>query len=273
MEVASMDIMQLRREPHLSASSINDFLDCSLMFKFSRIDKIKTESTSDALVLGSCVHQALAKLNESRILGNKLPLEVLQQEFEKQWKGAAEGRSDIEYRDGEDFQSVLQKGKDLLDAYYKSLSADDFQVIAIEEPFILRIPGLPVPIIGIFDLVEEDESGTIIIVDFKTSSKAYSSDAVDKNLQLTLYHMAIKANGYQDREILLRFDCLIKTKTPKFEQYYTTRSEIDERRAAKKILTVWQAINQKVFIPNDTSWKCNGCAFGRYCEEWFSNEE
>lgn len=267
-----MDINELRKQPHLSASSINDFLDCSLMFKFSRIDKIKTESTSDALVLGSCIHKALAEFHQERMIGNKLSLEMLQQEFEKQWKEAAEGRSDIEYKDGDDFQSVLQTGFSLLGVYYEKL-ADDFQVIAIEEPFSFRIPGLPVPLIGIFDLVEEDESGTIIIVDFKTSSKAYSSDAVDKNLQLTLYHMAIKANGYQDREILLRFDCLIKTKTPKFEQYYTTRSEKDERRAAKKIIKVWEGISKGVFIPNDTSWKCNGCAYGEYCEEWFSNED
>jgi putative RecB family exonuclease len=121
--------------------------------------------------------------------------------------------------------------------------------------------------------LEEDKSGTIIITDWKTSSKAYSADQIDKSLQLTIYQMAIKANGYRDRDVLLRFDCLIKTKTPKFEQYYTTRSEMDERRAAKKILKVWEGISKGVFIPHDGNWKCNGCAYGEYCEEWFSNED
>lgn len=267
-----MNITQLRREPHLSASSINDFLECSLMFKFSRIDRIKSESTSDALVLGSCIHKALAEFHQERMIGNKLPLEVLQQEFEKQWKEAAEGRSNIEYKEGDDFQSVLQKGKDLLAVYYEKLPADDFQVIAIEEPFILRIPGLPIPVIGIIDLIEQDTAGTIIIVDFKTASKAYSDDQINKNLQLTIYQMAVRANGCKDKEILLRFDALIKTKTPKFEQYYTTRSAMDERRVSKKVIKVWEGISKGVFIPNDTSWKCNGCAYKDYCDEWFSKE-
>ena len=66
----------------------------------------------------------------------------------------------------------------------------------------------------------------------------------------------------RDREILLRFDTLIKTKTPKFEQYWTTRSKLDERRLIKKAAQVWNGITKGVFVANDTSWKCKGCADG-----------
>jgi putative RecB family exonuclease len=124
-------------------------------------------------------------------------------------------------------------------------------------------------VIGVYDLLEEDECGTLIIVDWKTAGKSYSRDDVDKNLQLTLYQLAAKGNGFHDKEILLWFDCLIKTKSPKFEQYYTTRSEVDERRIQKKILEVWKGIQKGVFIPNDGHWKCKGCAYGKACEEWF----
>ena len=94
---------------------------------------------------------------------------------------------------------------------------------------------------------------------------------MDRNFQLTLYQIATKTNGYSDREILLRFDCLIKTKTPKFEQYYTTRSDLDEQRAARKIAEVWNGIEKGVFIPNDGSsnWKCKGCAYKKACDDWF----
>jgi len=37
----------------------------------------------------------------------------------------------------------------------------------------------------------------------------------------------------------------------KFQQYYTSRSEMDERRVARKILGVWDGIKKGVFIPND----------------------
>ena len=141
--------------------------------------------------------------------------------------------------------------------------------LAIEEPFRFTIEDLPVPIIGVIDLIEQDEAGTIVITDWKTSSRAYSTDEVDQNFKVTVYQMGMKENGFGDQEILLRLDCLIKTKTPKFEQYYTTRGENEERRAAKKIIQVWEGIEKGVFLPNDTSWRCKSCAYKNHCDEWF----
>jgi putative RecB family exonuclease len=125
------------------------------------------------------------------------------------------------------------------------------------------------PIIGATDLIEEDDSGTIIITDWKTSARAYGIDEVDRNQQLTCYQMAARANGFNHREIVLKFDTLIKTKKPKFEQYYTVRTGIDEKRLVRKILKVWEGINRGVFIPNDTSWKCPNCQYRQHCDEWF----
>lgn len=266
-----MDITEIRKQPHLSASAIGDYLDCSLMYKFGRVDKIVYEVKSDALEFGSAIHKALSDFHQEKMIGNKLPIHDLHQLFENYWKTGAEGK-EIQYKEGKNFETLLLEGKELLSTYYQKVPNDNFKVLALEEPFAFRLDNLPVPIIGFIDLIEEDESGTIIIVDFKTSSKAYSIDDVDKSLQLLIYQMAAKANGYRDREILLRFDCLIKTKVPKFEQYYTTRTEMDERRAVKKILKVWEGISKGVFIPNDGHWKCNGCSYRKHCEEWFTRE-
>jgi putative RecB family exonuclease len=81
--------------------------------------------------------------------------------------------------------------------------------------------------------------------------------------------MAARANGYADREIILKFDTLIKTKQPRFENYYTVRSEIDEIRAIRKIQAVWNGIKNNVFVPNDTGWKHKNCAYRKVCDEWF----
>ena len=56
-----MDFAELRKAPHLSVSSINDYLNCSLLYWFSRIEKIKPEFTSDALIFGSVIHKVLAE--------------------------------------------------------------------------------------------------------------------------------------------------------------------------------------------------------------------
>jgi len=266
-----MDMSELRNEPHLSASSINDYIDCGLLYKFGRIDKLPMEFRSDSLEFGSAIHKVLEEHYRMKMEGNTLSAKELHQIFEKYWRETAEGKEDIRYSEGKDFNTLLLEGKELLTVYHNKMPQDQFRIIGIEEPFSFTIEGCPVPIIGATDLIEEDDSETLVITDWKTSGRAYSNDEVDKNFQLTLYQMAAKANGYSNKEILLKFDCLIKTKTPKFEPYYTTRSKEDEIRAAKKIIEVWKGITKGVFIPNDggSNWKCKGCAYKQACDNWF----
>ena len=151
-----MDIMELKKEPHLSASSINDYIDCGLLHKFGRIDRVPPEFIADALEFGATIHRVLAEFYQERMVGNKLPLKELHQLFEKYWRDAAEGRDDIQYKKGKNFEILLMEGKDLLTAYYHKLPEDNFKVLAIEQPFRFTVKNLPISIIGIVDLIEED---------------------------------------------------------------------------------------------------------------------
>ncbi len=263
-----LDLTEYRAKPHLSASSTSDYIDCGLLYRFGRVDKIKPEFKSDALELGSVIHLVLAEFYNQRKIGNKLLLKEVQESFEAFWREHAEDNPDIQYSEGKNFETLLLEGKELLTPWYNKLPENEFKVIAVEDPFILTLRELAVPVIGYIDLIEEDESGTIIVTDFKTAGKNYSNDDTDKNLQLTIYQLAVKGNGYRNREILLKLDGLIKTKTPKFEQFYTSRTEIEEKRAIKKLQEVWNGINKGVFIPNDGHWKCKGCSFKKHCDEY-----
>ncbi|WP_319408764.1 PD-(D/E)XK nuclease family protein [uncultured Desulfosarcina sp.] len=267
-----MVLSELRQNDHLSASAILGYVDCSLAYKFGRIDKLPMEFKSDALEFGTCIHRVLEEFYSARMIGEKMLLKDVHQLFETTWTGIAADRDDIRYAEGNDFKSLLMYGKDLLTAWYNKLPDDQFTILAIEEAFTFTLPGVSIPIIGAMDLVEEDSAGTIIITDFKTSGRAYSKDEVDQNQQLTMYQIAAKRNGYADREILLRFDTLIKTKTPKFEQYWTVRSELDERRLIKKAVQVWDGITKGVFVANDLSWRCKGCAYKKACDDYLEAE-
>jgi len=263
-----MELSELRSAPHLSASSIGDYVECSLLYKFGRIDRLPMELKPDALEFGTCIHRVLEEYYLEKMSGHRLSLKDIHRIFETTWTDIAKDRTDIKYATGKDFKALFMLGKDLLSAWYNKQPNDDFKVLAIEEPFSCNLPDIPVPIIGAMDLVEEDESGTVIITDFKTSSRAYSVSEVDQNQQLTFYQIAAKKNGFADREILLKFDTLIKTKTPKFEQYWTTRSDIDERRILTKVKQVWDGISKQVYVPNDTSWKCKNCSYKKACDEF-----
>jgi putative RecB family exonuclease len=264
-----MLLKDLRQLPHVSISSVNTWIECGLQYRFAKIDKIPIEFKADALEFGTVIHLVLGEYYEAKMVGERMPLKDVHQSFEEHWHRVAEGRTDIKYAKGKDFETLLMEGKDLLTAWYMKLPDDNFKVLAVEEAFSFNLPELPVPIIGAMDLIEEDEVGTLIITDFKTSGKSYSVSEIDQNQQMTTYQLGAKANGYADREILLRIDCLIKTLKPKFQQYYSVRTEIDEIRLIRKIKQVWEGISKGVFVPNDTSWKCKNCSYKTACDEWF----
>jgi putative RecB family exonuclease len=264
-------LSEIRKSPHLSASSISTYIDCSLAYWFAYIKRLPMEFVSDALEFGSAIHLTLADFYRAKMTGDRILLKDVHESYKRHWTTRAKDRSDIKYAEGKDFQSYLIEGVDLLTAWLNKLPADNFSVLAVEEAFVFEIDGIPLAIVGAIDLVEEDDAGTVIITDHKTTGRAYSIDEIDQNPQITIYQMAAKANGFAEREILLKFDCLVKTKTPKFEQYYTTRTETDELRLVRKIQRVWEGIHKGVFIPNDTSWKCKTCPYKQACDKWFLN--
>ena len=270
-----MSLAELRKQAHLSVSAIDDYMECGLQFKFSRIDKLKTKYRADAMVFGSAIHNVMAEFNGERLIGNILTVSELQDRFEHYWTAYAKGKEDILYKKGKTFESEMDEGKELIRVFGESIPQSCMQkhtVIAIEEAFEFHLQGLPIPMIGVMDLVEEDDQGSIYIIDYKTSSAAYSADKVKTHFQLTVYQIAAKANGYGDRAINLGIDCLIKTKEPKFERYVTARAPVDEARAIKRIQTVWQGIESNIFIPNTNSWKCKDCGYLDDCSNWHNRD-
>jgi len=266
-----MEIRELRKQPHLSVSSVNTYIDCGLQYKFSRIDKLKSDFLSDNLVFGSCIHRILAEYNQERLIGNILSPDDLEQLFRKDWGKSAKDNTDIQYSKGKSYRTLMNQGIKLLKEFINSAPENESTILAIEEPFEFHIDGMDIPFIGVMDLVEEDCDGSLIITDYKTSKRSMAIREVDSNFQLTVYYTAAKANGYAKRDISLKFDCLIKTQKPKFEQIFTYRSHEHSVRALKKIRKVWDGIEKGIFIPNDNSWRCSCCEYKSHCNEWFKS--
>ena len=144
---------------------------------------------------------------------------------------------------------------------------DDARVIACEEAFSVNLPYLDIPVIGVIDLLLEDENGNLIISDYKVTKKAWSASQIDENFQLSIYQLALKKMGFQNRDVMLRLECLIRNKKPKYQQYYTARSWQSIRQAETIIKAVYNGIQKGVFIPNRGNWKCNCCEYRNACDE------
>ena len=57
-------------------------------------------------------------------------LKDLHESFKEHWHRVAEGKTDIQYADGKDFNTYLMQGVDLLTAWYSKIPDDNFKVIA-----------------------------------------------------------------------------------------------------------------------------------------------
>ena len=128
-----MELSELRSTPHLSASSIGDYVECSLLYKFGRVDRLPMEFKSDALEFGTCIHKVLEEYYLEKMSGHRLSLKDVHRIFETTWTKIADGRTDIKYAAGKDFKALLMLGKDLLSVMYNKLPEDNFRILAIED--------------------------------------------------------------------------------------------------------------------------------------------
>jgi len=120
-------------------------------------------------------------------------------------------------------------------------------------------------LVGVFDLLEKDNTGNIVVVDHKTAAKKPSDSDLDQNLQFSCYGYATRIlQELDDRDILLRIDCLVKNKKPVFEQRYTVRTPDNDRKLVKLASDVLNAMDTGVFLPI-TGWQCGTCQVSSHC--------
>lgn len=256
---------------HLSYSSIRQYMECGLQFKFRKIDNLKPEHTPEALIFGSCIHKALSRYNQHKANHKTVNLPELKDWFEKYWISAAENTENLVYTKDNDFYGCLNKGKELLETFYANRPVDsEYEVIEVERDFVLELEDIPYEIIGYIDLIERDEENNIIITEYKTATKSYSKQQIDLNDQITLYHLYARRR-FPAQSIMSKIDCLLKKKRPAFEQYYTYRSREDHSRFINVTAQVAKAIEAGIFIPNTYSWRCTSCEYQNACKAWLSN--
>ncbi len=158
-----MNLQELRKHPHLSVSSINQYIECGLAYRFGKVDKAQPESNPEALVFGFTIHTCLAEYYAGVDNGINMPVDELTAAFEQRWQSVAQKSGQVSFKEGSSAESLLAQGKALLAVFHREVPKENCRVLGIERPFAFRLEGLPVPIIGVFDLVIEDEAGVVTI--------------------------------------------------------------------------------------------------------------
>ncbi|MCG3145345.1 MAG: hypothetical protein HONDAALG_02935 [Gammaproteobacteria bacterium] len=240
---------------HLSYSSISMFLACSESFRRKYIAGEPTFS-SPALAFGSAIHGTVqAHLQTGAdLLGA----------WNEQWHEHADDAT-IDWN-GELPEQHFNEGVRMLSdktilAGIKSICAQ-YEGGAIERKVELRVPGVPVPVIGYIDVMLKGG----IPSDIKTSSKSWTEDRAQNEQQALYYLAALNQAGESVPDGRFKHFIFVKTKKPQFQALEHTHEPREFFLLFQTIQSVWRAIESGSFVKNVGTWKCDP----RYCN-FFTN--
>lgn len=247
---------------HLSYSSISAYQSCPAFWKFRYIDKVQAP-TSVNLVFGSAWHNTIEEhiVNQAE----RKPSDLLAI-WSTKWNEQISKDQVIDWgldtpehfhNEGIRMLQCPDVAKLLLDLRPKKRGKEGW---AIEQYCELKVPGVPIPVIGYIDLITEDG----IPNDFKTSSRSWSSDQAASELQPIFYLAALNQSGQRTPGMRFRHHVFTKTKTVNVQTFETVFKLEQMFWLFEMIRGVWEAIEKESYPMNPTGWKCNP----RFCEYW-----
>jgi len=243
----------------ISYSALETFKRCPLKFKFQYVDKIRTPKSKDAL-FGTLLHSALKILHEPGLI---IPAEEDILKFiSDKWDPS------IYSSEQESTLNFAQAIKIMKDYYAKNYPSQ-FTVLALETMFEvpLQVAGQQHLLTGKIDRVDKTQDGLLEVIDYKTTKKMPSQEAVDKDLQLAVYHLGV-AN---------RWPTLVKEERPlKTSLYFLKHGEkLSSTRTAANLAETKESITRdfevidKAFkeskFPATPNVLCDWCEFQRHC--------
>lgn len=247
---------------YLSYSSINLWLTCSEAWRRKYIAK-EPQTSTPALVFGSALHNTI----ENHIAVHSIPgvIEPLTQHWKSNWNAAVEREPNCEWGADtpEEYYNEgirLLGNPDLQQMVNRLTPLRDDSGLFMERKVELRVPGVPVPIIGYIDLVTSDG----VPGDFKTSAQQWSQDKAKNELQPLFYLAALNQLGRHVPGLRFRHYVITKAKAPKVQVIETQHTWDSIFWLYGLIQQVWRAIESETYVMNPHAWLCGP----RYCGAW-----
>jgi hypothetical protein len=242
---------------HLSYSSISSYLLCGHAWRLRYVDRVEVP-TAPALVFGTAWHTMTEEY-----LRTGAPLGEL---WTVAWQATLEREPNVDWSQ-ESPESAAATGMRMLNsqAVRDLLSAirDNFdpETCHMERRVELRVPGVPVPIIGYVDIITKDG----VPGDFKTAARMWSDNKPLSESQPLVYLAALNQVGENAHGWRFRYYVFTKAAKPTARMFETQYSASDVLTTLfPTIHSVWQAIQAEAFPKVMTSWKCSP----KWCEYW-----
>lgn len=259
-----------RGREHWSFSAINQFLNiCSLQFAFDRIYKLEKTFTPVSLSFGSAFHRALEFIHLTRKEGRPTSESEARDLFRDLWSRQVQEEPNIRFDEEITADTCSTQGADMVAAFIKAADPEE-EVLAVNEAFavpLIDVQGnvLEKPMIGEIDCTLRKGRVTTL-VDWKTSGRRWPKGQADKSLQPTAYIYAY--HELYGREVPMRFDVVVKNKTPVVEQHVTTRTIDQFYRMVELVKRVESMIAAEHWLPSEQGFYCAGCPHQEACRNW-----
>ncbi len=231
----------------LSYSQISLYQSCPLCYKLQYIDGLEPKEKG-YFSFGTTMHACAEYFFKVKVPPPP-SLEELLQYYEKNWLSAG-------YESAEEEESYRAYGREMLAKFWEIHRSDFRMPIAVEWMFNIDIEG--VKLRGFIDRVDKLDSGGLSIVDYKTDRELFTKDDLAKNLQLTLYQLAVEQSWYLPVERLTLYH--FRSNTP---CSCHPRDEAQLEEAKKLVLEVAEGIAEERF-PAIESGRCP-CDFAEHC--------
>ena len=261
-----------RVQLHVSYSQVYTYLLCPMKYAHNYVYGTMPEHKPVSMVFGKAIHKAAEhyylSLQDTGVVADVAEME---QAFAKSFTDEI-NHSDalILFKKDQTAEDLQEMGKKLIQLFHAEIKPQ--KIVAVELPFAVSIPdyfgtgNLPIKLVGYFDLIESDGEGSYQIGELKTSAQKFSSLRLEYDLQPTVYSFALSQMKLAPTEesCLVRYDVLVKTKKPSFEQYYVLRNGADYERLVHLLNQVLRAIENRLFYRN-YGWQCQDCQFKKTC--------
>jgi hypothetical protein len=249
----------------LSYSSTSAYLTCGRLWKFRYIDKIPVP-TGARLLFGSAFHDVIEAHLRAIAEGRESP--HLTEIWNRQWTRQLKREGDhVDWGDDtpEDLRlmgvRMLETPEVVETIEGISPLVSPYGHMYIEEWVKMKVPGVPVPIVGRIDIISDDG----VPGDFKATSWPWSEEKARAELQPLFYLASLRQQGFPHNEEMRFRHYVFTTSEEPTSQVIETQRDADEIPFLFDLVReVWRGISAGVFVPNPNTWKCSL----DYCEYW-----
>jgi CRISPR/Cas system-associated exonuclease Cas4 (RecB family) len=160
------------------------------------------------------------------------------------------------YRDLSEERTYKDHGHQVLAQYHRE-NADAYRIpAALEHRFTITVEG--VELSGVIDRMDRIPGGGYEIIDYKTNRRLPPQARIDRDLQLSVYHLAAKEVWGVEPERLTLYYLLPG------QRMTTARTSRDVDELRRRIATVAERIAAGMFEPKPNP-LCDWCEYQRLC--------